>query len=233
RGSAPELTVRRARVLADWELRALALVLAAATWLYVVSGERAEVALAVPVEYVGLEGPYTLVGPRRETVDVQLEAPRWAADRITPTALRVRVDVAALHEGENLVRLQPEHVQAPAGVRVNRVSPSWLSVRLAPAATKSVSVIPQILGAPAPNHALHAVAVEPSVVQIRGPRTTIEARRAVETLPVDVSGRREPVTLTVGLDLPEAAYAVDRRTVQVTVDIRPEETMPQPAGARR
>jgi YbbR domain-containing protein len=50
-------------------------------------------------------------------------------------------------------------------------------------------------------------------------------RTAVDTLPVDVSGRREAVTRTVGLVLPESIYPVDRRTVEVTVDIRPEETM--------
>jgi len=68
------------------------------------------------------------------------------------------------------------------------------------------------------------VVVEPATVQIKGPRTTIELRTAVDTLPVDVSGRREAVTRTVGLALPESVYPVDRRTVEVTVDIRPEET---------
>ena len=38
------------------------------------------------------------------------------------------------------------------------------------------------------------------------------------TLPVDVSGRREPVTQAVGLALSDSVYPVDRRTVSVTVD---------------
>jgi hypothetical protein len=52
---------------------------------------------------------------------------------------------------------------------------------------------------------------------------------------VDVSGHHQPVTRTVGLALPDSVYAVDRRTVEVTVDIRPEETMQEPssAGTRR
>jgi len=45
-----------------------------------------------------------------------------------------------------------------------------------------------------------------------------------ETLPVDVSGRRAPVTQTVGLALPDSIYPVDRRTVSVTVEIRPATT---------
>ena len=42
---------------------------------------------------------------------------------------------------------------------------------------------------------------------------------------MDVSGRREAVTQTVGLELPESVVAMERRAVQVTVDIRPEDTM--------
>jgi YbbR domain-containing protein len=103
--------------------------------------------------------------------------------------------------------------------------PAWANVRVVRAATKTVPVVARLQGTPAPAHVLRRIVVEPATVQIRGPRTTIELRTAVDTLPVDVSGRREAVTRTVGLALPDSIYSVDRRTVEVTVDIRPEETM--------
>jgi YbbR domain-containing protein len=213
------------RALLDgWKLKLLSLVLAVGLWLFVGTAERAEIALAVPIEYVGLEGPLTLEGRRQEMVDVQVEATRWAADRVSPASVRVRVDVSRLREGDNLVQLLPENVEAPRGARVTRLAPSWTTVRVAQAATKTVPVVARVQGHPAPAHVLRAVVVEPATVQIKGPRTTIELRTAVDTLPVDVSGRREAVTRTVGLALPESVYPVDRRTVEVTVDIRPEET---------
>jgi YbbR domain-containing protein len=201
----------------------------------VASAQRSEIALAVPVEYVGLEGPMALDGPQRETVDVQVRATRWSAERVTPATVRVRVDVRGLNEGDNLVQLTPDGVQAPPGVRVSRVAPAWTTVRVVRAATKTVAVVPQLQGRPAPEHVLDKVVVTPATVEIRGPRTTIEARSAVDTLPVDVSGHRQAVTRTVGLALPESVYPVDRRTVDVTVDIRPEETMQErrSSGAAR
>jgi YbbR domain-containing protein len=212
----------------DWQLKLLALALAVGLWLFVGTAQRTEIALAVPVDYVGLEGgPVALDGPRQETVDVQVQATRWSAERVNPTSLRVRVDVSSLREGDNLVHLLPESVEAPRGVRVTRVSPAWATVRVAKAVTKTVPVVARVLGEPAPAHVLRRIVVQPATVEIKGPRTTIEARRAVDTLPVDVSGSREAVTRTVGLALPESIYAVDRRTVEVTVDIRPEETMQQ------
>ena len=222
------------RALAEhWQLKLLALLLALVLWFFVGSAERTEIALALPIEYVGLEGPLTLDGPRRETVDVQLQATRWAAERVSPATVRVRVDVSRLHEGDNVVHLIPESVQVPPGVRVTRLAPAWATVRTTRAETRTVAVIPQLHGRPAPAHVLGPVVVEPPTVQIKGPRTTIEARKVVETLPVDVSGLREPVTQTVGLALPDSVYPVDRRTVSVTVEIRPETAMqPRAAGPR-
>jgi YbbR domain-containing protein len=212
-------------LVAHWQLKLLSVILAAGLWLFVASAQRSEVALAVPVEYVGLEGPLALDGPQRETVDVQVRATRWAAERVTPASVRVRIDVAGLHEGDNLVQLWPDSVQAPPGVRVTRVAPAWTTVRVVQAATRKVRVVPQVYGRPAAAHVLGQVVVTPATVEIRGPRTTIESRVAVDTLPVDVSGYRDAVTRTVGLALPESVYPVDRRTVEVTVEIRPEETM--------
>jgi YbbR domain-containing protein len=209
----------------DWQLKVLAILLAVGLWLFVGTAQRREIALAVPVEYVGLEGPFALDRPRQDMVEVQVQASRWAAERVSPTSIRVRVDVAGLREGDNLVHLQPESVEAPPGVRVTRVAPAWATVRVTRATTKTVPVVARVLGLPAPAHVLRRVVVQPPTVEIKGPRTTIEARTAVDTLPVDVSGRREALTRTVGLALPESIYPVDRRTVEVTVDIRPEETM--------
>jgi YbbR domain-containing protein len=211
-------------LLDNWQLKLLSLLLAAGLWLFVGTSERTEIALAVPIEYIGLEGPLALEGRRQETVDVQVRATRWAAELVTPASVRVRIDVAQLHEGDNLVQLLPENVETPRGAQVTRLAPSWAAVRAVRAATKTVAVVARVQGQPAPAHVLRRVVVEPATVEIKGPRTTIEMRTAVDTLPVDVSGRREAVTRTVGLVLPESIYPVDRRTVEVTVDIRPEET---------
>ena len=177
-----------------WRLKLLALLMALALWFFVGSAERTEIALALPVEYVGLEGPLTLEGPRREMVDVHLRATRWAAAQVSPATVRIRVDVSGLREGDNLVHLMPETVQAPPGVHVTRLTPAWATVRTARAATRTVQVVPQVQGRPAADHVLGPVVVDPATVQIKGPRTTIEGRTVIETLPVDVSGRHGPIT---------------------------------------
>jgi YbbR domain-containing protein len=218
----------------DWELKLLAVVIAGIVWFFVVSADRSQLGFAAPVEYVGLEGSQVVLGTPRETADVQLEAARWAAARLTPASVRVRVDVARLGEGEHVVPLSTEQVEVPSGVQVLRVWPTAVRLTLASASVKSVRVVPQIRGIPAAEHALGRVVVDPQIVQVKGPRTTIEGRTTVDTVPVDVSGIRQSITQSVGLLLPDSVYPTTQRTVQVTVEIRPEDSMRarRPGGAR-
>jgi YbbR domain-containing protein len=210
-------------LLHDWQLKLVSLAVAVVVWFLVVSGDRSHVSFAAPVEYVGVGEGLVLVGSPPYPVDLQVEAPRWAAAQLSPTSVRVRVNLAALGEGEHTVPLGAEHVQVPAGVRITRITPSWLRVTLARATTRTVRVVPQIRGTPAPRHALYGVQVEPPNVEVRGPRSTIERRDTVETVPVDISGSRERVSQGVALLLPDGVYPTSQRTVQVTIDIRRED----------
>lgn len=198
--------------------------------VFVVSTEKTQVALAAPVEYVGLDDERMLVGPRREAVEVEVQALRWMATRLGPDNVRVHVDLAEVREGETAVELQPEHVRAPTGVRVTRIRPARLEVTVERARRQTVRVAPRIEGTPAPGFVVDRVTVEPPAVQIKGPRSTIEGREVVGTAPVDVSGSRQTVARTVALALPESVYPTRERAVQVTVEIRAEEQMKRGGG---
>lgn len=206
-------------MFANWELKLLSVVIAFALWLVVVGGGKSQLAVAAVVEYTGLDADLVLVGRPRDTVEVELEAARWAVARLTPGAVRVRINLSGTREGENVLALSPDLVQGPPGVAVRRVTPALLQVRLAGAVAKTLRVVAQLRGAPAPDHAVLRATVEPTTVQVKGPRSTIEGRTTVETAPVDIAGRNETVTQSVGLALPESVYLTDQQRVLVTVEI--------------
>ena len=95
-------------------------------------------------------------------------------------------------------------------------------------------VVPVVVGVPAAGYRLTDVRVDPIVVAVKGPRSTIEARDSIETTPVDVAGRRSSVTQSVGLAFPHSVSAVDAGSVQVRVDIQAERgTALETEGLRR
>jgi YbbR domain-containing protein len=204
----------------DWLLKLLAVAIAVTVWAIVVTGDRGLVSVAVPIEYVGLARDLVLTDAPREMADVEVAVARWALSRVRPDTLRVRVDLSAAGEGDGFVALWTGDVQAPVGVRVRRVAPARLRVQLARVSEATLRIVPVVHGRPAPGHRVAAVSVDPIAVQVKGPRSTIEARDTVQTAPVDVAGRRTSVTRSVGLALPDAVSPVNDGKVQVTVDIR-------------
>lgn len=222
-------------LVSNWEVKLLSVALAGIVWFFVVSAERSQMTIVAAVEYVGLAAGKVLVGQRRDNVELEVEATRWAAARLTPASVRLRVDLATLPEGESTVRLSREVVEVPPGVRVTRISPAWLRVSLAAAVTRPVRVVPHVRGTPAEGYTMRRMAVDPPTVQLKGPHSTIGVWDTVDTDPVNISGSRQTVTQTVPLVLPDAVFPITQRTVVVTVDIRPEESMRQrtPAESRK
>ena len=221
------------RLLTDhWGLKLVAAAVAFTLWFFVATSEHAQLALATPVEYVGLAPRLVLLSGQRESVDVEVRAIRSVVARLGPETVRVRVDLAGLEEGESVVQLTPADVQVPPGATVRRITPARLHLYVAAAATRPASVVPQVRGVPAPGFTILKVDVDPSTVEIKGPRSTIESRGEVSTLPVDVSGSRRNVTQSVGLMLPASTYLTRERTVRVTVEIAEDRMSQQHPGPR-
>jgi hypothetical protein len=111
-----------------WELKLLALAFATAIWFFVMTTERTEVILNAPVEVRGLPAGLTLAGDVPETVDVQLHGLKGTLARVSSDQVRAKLDLSAARPGELLLKLEPGHVEAPAGTTVLRVMPSQVRV---------------------------------------------------------------------------------------------------------
>ncbi len=119
-------------ITGNWELKLLSLVAAVILWFLVVSGEKAEVTLSAPLEFASIPPGLELAGEGPRSVDVQVQGLRSALGRLSGEDLRVDVSLAGVGAGESAFRLLPEHVRAPKGVRVLRVSPSRVRLVLEP-----------------------------------------------------------------------------------------------------
>ena len=216
-----------------WELKLLSLVVAFAVWLLVTGRERAEIVLPARIEYQNIASGLMLMGPTPDVVDLQVRGVRSSLARLTPDDLRVPVDLARLGAGEAVVQLVPDKVRAPRDITVVRVNPSRLRVTLEPVVTAEVRIVPRLAGTPEPGYVMGGVSVVPPVAEIRGPRSEVANRPELQTLPIDISGARAPVTRSVELLPPPGATRLSsRQAVDVTVEIRAERALPARGASR-
>ncbi len=205
---------------AHWELKLLSLLAAALLWGFVVGGEQAEIVLTAPLEFVGIPPGLELTGENPDSVDVQLRGLRVQLLRLRGEALRVQVPLAGARPGETTLRLLPDRVRVPAGVRVVRITPARLRVVLEALESATVKVMPRLTGSPPAGFVLKEVVVSPPVVEVRGPRSEVRSLRQVETEPIDLSALRGPLRRSVPLANPGGSVrVVGNGMAQVTLEI--------------
>ncbi len=114
-----------------WELKLLALAFSAGFWVFVMTSEKTNVVLTLPLELDSVPPGLVVKGERPEGVEVQLHGLRVALSRVSPESLRVRVSLAGARPGDLVVSLGPEQIVVPPGVSVLRVTPAVVRLALA------------------------------------------------------------------------------------------------------
>ena len=114
-----------------WELKILALAFSAGLWVFVMTSEKTNVVLTLPLELNSVPPGLVVKGERPESVEVQLHGLRAALSRMSPESLRVRVSLAGAQPGDLVVSLGPEQIVVPPGVSVLRMTPAVVRVALA------------------------------------------------------------------------------------------------------
>ncbi|HKE82783.1 MAG TPA: CdaR family protein [Vicinamibacterales bacterium] len=202
-------------------LKLVSVILAALLWL-VVSGEQTvERALRIPLEYTNLPRQLELVGDPPTVVDVRVRGSSGTLSRIAQGELVAVLDVRSARAGQRLFHLTSAEVRAPFGVEVVQVTPSNVSMLFEPSESKTVPVVPEIEGQPAPGFVVSSYRSEPPAVVVVGPGSALKnlTQATTEAVPVNGSSSTVTETVTVGVTDPSVRLR-DPQTARVTVTIR-------------
>lgn len=123
----------RRYILRNWHLKLLSLVLAFLLWSAITGEPPAEVGFTIPLELHNIPAGLIVVGDVPASVQVRLHGPGPLVRRLGSGDIVVALDLAGRARGEHAFTLKPEDVAVPYGVRVIRLSPSQVRLRLEPA----------------------------------------------------------------------------------------------------
>jgi YbbR domain-containing protein len=191
-------------------------------WFGVSGDETVERGLRVPLEFLQFPAGLEMMGEAPSLVDVRVRGASSTLSHLGPGDIVAQIDLRNAGIGRRLYQLTPEQVRVPFGVQVVQVIPPSIGVSFEPSAAKQVPVTPAVEGEPAPGYVVGTVTVEPSTVEVVGPRSAVEQVTEAVTEPVSVAGARQQVTdgVTVGF-LDAALRLKSPRLAQVRVEILP------------
>jgi YbbR domain-containing protein len=172
-----------------WKLAAL--LASTALWMAINGSEpNADRYLRLGVSPFGLSKRLAIANRLTGTIEVQIRGPRSILRTIDEEAYRVPLDLRGLRAGPASVKLPTDLLNFPRRVRVVRISPSRIDLRIERLVRRSVPVKPVLVPGERNGYTISDIAVSPAEVEVSGPAGRIAQLQSVETEPVSTINAR-------------------------------------------
>jgi YbbR domain-containing protein len=190
-------------------------------WFVIAGKQTAERGVEVPVELRNVPRDLELTGDTVNTVDVRVRASPGLINSLDAATIRATIDLVGAQEGERIVQLAPDQIQAPQGFRVIKITPSLLTLKLERTMRKTIPVRPRVIGRPAPGFEVGEIASDPAEVHVAGPRSRVQEIESAFTEPVSVEGADATATELVNVGLEDPLLRLEGGSrVRVTAVVR-------------
>jgi YbbR domain-containing protein len=165
----------------------------------------------------------TVGTPQTEPSSVTVGGARSRVQSVTSVVARVTIDASGLNI-DRTVDLVPVDSNGNQVLNVE-LNPAIARVRVAVAQTlanRTLPVVAQITGQPAPGYRITSITVSPLVVTVSGEEAVVTQLQTAMTEPIDVSGRTTDLDAMVGFALPQGASVAGSDQVSVSLTIAEE-----------
>ncbi len=219
----------------NWSLKLLSLAFALFLWMFIMGERHLEVGYTVPLELQKIPHELVIANQVPSLIDVRISGPRTLLMKVSPNDISIAVDLSELKPGLTTFKRLEERLNLPNGLRVTRVSPSFVDIRLDRRKEKKVPIKVVLAGDPDPGYRVAGLTSTPDKVAIAGAESEIKTISEVMTEPIDLKGVTDDFSQIVPL-VYERTYTnfVDENTAEIHVVIEataPVEPTEAPAAA--
>ncbi|MDT8419245.1 MAG: CdaR family protein [Desulfuromonadales bacterium] len=207
-------------VTENWTLKLLSLAFALILWMFIMGERRLEVGYAVPLHLQNVPDALMVANEVPSLVDVRISGPRTLLLKVNPNDMGIVVDLTDLKPGLTTFKRLEERLNIPSGLRVTRLSPSFIDIKLERIREKLVPIKVVLTGEPPAGYRVAGLRAVPDQALIQGAESELKRVAEVTTEGVDLEGVNESFSLIVPL-LHEGTYTrfKDEKTTEVTVEI--------------
>lgn len=184
----------------NWILKLLSLIFALVLWFFVMGERRQEIGFSVPLKLENIPQNLMLANEVPNLVDVRVSGPRTLLMNLSPQDISISVDLKDLKPGLTSFKRLDEKLNIPSALKVTRLSPSFVDVKLERIKEKQVPVVISIEGAPAEGYRLSETRLNPAKITIVGAEGELKDIREVMTEAVNVTDVTESFSLMVPLN---------------------------------
>ena len=207
----------------NWVLKLISLAFAIVLWFFVMGESRMEVNHIVPLEYENLPDGLMIGNEVPTSVALRISGPRALQVNLDPNDIELSVDLKGLSAGVTSFRRLDETLDIPSGLKITRISPSFVDVKLERIRERTVPVKVIVTGEPAPGFLVKSFSAVPETVVVAGAESELKGISEVVTEGIDITNVKESFTQTVAMSyIGNYTDLKDGKTVEVQVVLEPD-----------
>jgi len=204
----------------NWFLKLISLGAALALWFFVMGEQNVEVGYAVSLALVNEPPGLMIANDVPRLIDVRLSGPRTVLTQLQASDISLSVDLGGLKAGVTTFRSLGERFNLPRVLKITRLSPSFVEVRLDRILEKDVDIRVQLEGTVAKGYKVDRVRLNPPRAQIVGATGEVVGVNEVFAEKLKIDGVKESFTLITPLLYPGTFSRLGNvKAVEVAVDI--------------
>lgn len=183
----------------NWGWKLLSLAIAVAIWALVASEPQLSTFATARIQFKNLSDSLELASTPETSILLELRGPSGELGSLGDSGRRpaVILDMAGITPGEHTFAIGPGNVSLPRGVRIVRATPSQVRFDFDRPLTREVPVSIRFTGEGRNGYHVASFSVDPSKLDIIGPRKRVVAVPSVLTDPIDISSATGFVKLKV------------------------------------
>lgn len=204
----------------NWILKLISLVFALVLWFFVMGERKQELGFPVPLNLENIPAGMMVANEVPNLIDVRISGPRTLLMNLSPQDISISVNLKDLKPGITSFKRLDERLNIPSALKVTRLSPSFVDVKLERIKEKEVPVKVVVSGEPPEGYKLVDVILSPTKVLVAGAESELRDVSQLETDVVDLTTSRESFSLMVPV-VYRGKYTVlkDQAAVEVQVTI--------------
>jgi hypothetical protein len=160
-----------------------------------------ETEILVPVEPYKIPQGLILVGPPFKEIELRVRGSDSALEDLSHNVPRYNLDLSAAAVGVESLPINPDMIKMPGEVKIIRIHPAYLTVKVDRRQKKQVPVKITVSGDPASRYFMSSTLAQPSTVWLCGPEAVLSFINQILTKPIDVTGRSESLKKEIALEL--------------------------------
>jgi YbbR domain-containing protein len=220
------------KIFENWLLKFISLAFAVVLWFFVMGESRMEVTHVAPLEYINLPEGLMIASEVPTSVSIMISGPRALQVNLSPSDISLGVDLKGLSAGVTSFKRLEESLNIPTGLKITRISPSYVDVKLERVRDRDVPVRVILAGEPAPGFIIKSSKALPEKVTVSGAESELKGISEVVTEGIDVTHVQESFSQIVAISyIGNYTELKGTKTVEAQVVLQPDPNYvpPQPA----